>query len=92
MISLEALSRVPPGRRDTVLAREIARMIPVVAPGDELSAVLQQLGESEVAVMDNGGFLGTVSREDLARAMRFKQLESPPRAPPPGWRQRPLGR
>lgn len=90
-ISLEAVARVPPDRRDFVLAKEIATLVPVVAPSDELSAVLKEMGESEVAVMDEGVFVGTVTREDLLRAWRYKQLEDKV-LPPPTWNQRPLGR
>lgn len=90
-ISLEAVGRVPTDRRDFVLARELATMVPVVAPGDDLGAVLRELGEGDVAVMEQGSFVGTVTREDLVRAWRYRQLEEKV-LPPPSWTQRPLGR
>ena len=92
VLTAETIRRVPPDRREKVTAREVAQMVPVVAPSDDLTSVLRMMGQGEVAVMDEAGFVGVVSREDLARVLRYMELEvRPPRVPPPGWQQRPLG-
>jgi Zn-dependent protease/CBS domain-containing protein len=93
LLTLDTVRRVPPEEREQVLARDIAVSVPIVSPADTVASVLPQVAQLEVAVMDTGGFLGTVGREDLARALRFQQLEEASKpVPPPWWGQRPLGR
>jgi Zn-dependent protease/CBS domain-containing protein len=89
LVTLDAVRRIPLEQRESLRAQEIATLIPVVSPDDELGPVLRKMGDGEVAVMDDTGFIGTLSREDLATAIRFHELERPPL--PPSWTQRPLG-
>ena len=48
--------------------------VPVLAPDDQVTDVVDQLGESEVKralVLDDGRLVGLLSITDLARALQF---------------------
>jgi tRNA nucleotidyltransferase (CCA-adding enzyme) len=76
-----ALAEIPRVARAPLRAREVmSRPVHAVAGSDEISATLvecQRLGLSGIQVSENGHLTGTVSREDLDRAVRHGLSHAP---------------
>ncbi|HCF61104.1 MAG TPA: hypothetical protein DFS52_24295, partial [Myxococcales bacterium] len=68
----------PRERRALLPAREAMRPTPTLSPGDDAAKAVRVMGEGAlpfVPVVSEEGLVGTVSREDIARAMRLRALE-----------------
>ncbi len=79
LLTLDAVAAVPPELRQRTLARDIAIPTPPVAPTEEASKALQIMNETntpEIAVFDGGRPVGTVSRDDIVRALKVTELEA----------------
>ena len=76
-----ALAEVPRVARAPLRAREVmSRPVHSVASSEEISATLvecQRLGLSGIQISENGHLTGTVSREDLDRAVRHGLSHAP---------------
>lgn len=78
VFSLAELERIPRERRALSTAREAMRPTPTLSPGDDAAKAVRVMGEGAlpfVPVVSEEGLVGTVSREDIARAMRLRALE-----------------
>lgn len=86
LLTLDAIQKVPLERRGVTLAGDIAVQTPPLSPTEEAVTALKVMSEndaSQVAVVEEGHVIGTVSREDIVRALKLTELESTQRPEPP---------
>lgn len=79
-VTAEAVKRVPPEDRGRMLARQAVRPAAVVGAGDALADALHLLGQGgspEIAVVDAGRLVGTLSALDFARGLELRELAHP---------------
>ncbi len=79
VVTLEAIRGVPAERRAEVAVRELRLDVPALAADDEATTALRTLGENTyplIPVMDRGVLVGTIAREDIARALELSELEA----------------
>jgi Zn-dependent protease len=80
LVTLERVRAVPVARRPFVPARDAAVATPALAPSDDATRALRLLGETrlpELPVTEEDRLVGTVTRDDLARALSLDQLKGP---------------
>jgi Zn-dependent protease len=82
LITATGVNRVPPEARGRTLAREAAHPARVVEAGERLADVLHLLGEAvpEIAVVEAGRLVGTLSQLDLTRGLDLRELQARARA------------
>jgi Zn-dependent protease len=91
LITLDAVRAVAAERRPVVPVRDAAVATPALGPSDEATRALKLLGETrlpELPVTEGERVIGSVTRDDLARALSLDQLD---RSRQPGrfrWDQR----
>jgi Zn-dependent protease/CBS domain-containing protein len=87
LITLDAIQAVPAERRTTTPVREVTVVAPAVSPDEEVANALRVMSEREVsqlAVVEDGRLVGSLSRDDILRGLRLSQLEATQHAPG-GW-------
>lgn len=77
-VTFEAVSRIPPAERRTTPVRQVMAPAAVVSPGDRVAEALERFPgpDGELAVRDGGRLVGTLSRAEVARVVRLRQLEA----------------
>ncbi|MGI5861855.1 MAG: site-2 protease family protein [Myxococcales bacterium] len=78
VLSIGEIERIPRDRRALITAREAMRPTPTLSPGDDAAKAVRVMGEqvlSFVPVIFEERIVGTISREDIARAIRLRALE-----------------
>lgn len=78
LVTLEAVKAEPPERRTQTPAREIAVETPLLSPGEDAAKALRLMTETDVpelAVAEEGRLIGSISRDDILRALRLSELE-----------------
>lgn len=76
-VSLETVERVPLDERKTITAGAAMQAAVTITPGERVADVLQLFAEprtTELWVVDEQRLVGTVSRPDVARALRLQEL------------------
>jgi Zn-dependent protease/CBS domain-containing protein len=84
LITLDAIQAIAPEKRAELPLREIAVEAPSVAADEEVGKALRLMGELEVpqlAVVEDGRLVGTLSRDDIVRGLKLGQLEATQQAP-----------
>jgi Zn-dependent protease len=79
-ITADAVARVPPEHRAGTLARQAMQPATLVDAGDRLVDALHALGGAgvrQVAVVDAGRLVGTLSRLDVGRGLELRELARP---------------
>jgi Zn-dependent protease len=78
LVTLDAIKKLTRGRRSEVTAGQIMTELEALAqahPDDDLWSLLQRMGEEdlqEIPVMDNGSFLGLLTRDALLNQIRLR--------------------
>lgn len=81
-VTASAVKRVPGDDRARMRAREVVRPAQVVEAGEMLVDALHLLAEApEVAVVDTGRLVGTLSQLDVARGLELHELARPEGGP-----------
>lgn len=90
--TLAALRKIPSERRDSTALIDVARDAPVLAPDDPAHVALQKLAEEKdgrIVVAENGRLVGTLSADELMRALQLRELEKQrEKRRPPTWGHR----
>lgn len=95
LLTLEAVQALPPEQRAQTPARAVALEVPSVSPADEVGTALRLMSEhqlAQLAVVEEGRLVGALSRDDILRGVKLRELEaSQSQHPPGGWpgRRRP---
>lgn len=83
VLTVEAIEAVPPGARASTLVRAVMRPPVFLRSADRVSDALRLLdreGLQEIAVEEGGTIAGTLSRLDITRGLRLRELEASQRA------------
>jgi CBS domain-containing protein len=86
-VTVDAVKRVPRDDRGRTRAREVVRPAKVVDAGEMLAGALHLLGEAgaqEIAVVDAGRLVGTLSQLDVVRGLELRELAEPQAGPRTG--------
>lgn len=76
--SLEALQKIPRERRGGTPLTDVAGEAQILSPEDPAHVALQRLAEDRhgrIVVAENGLLVGTLSAEELTRALQLRELE-----------------
>lgn len=80
LVTADAVARVPAGSRAGTPARQVVQPAPLVEAADRLVDALHALGGAgvrELAVLDAGRLVGTLSRLDVGRGLELRELARP---------------
>ncbi len=78
-ITADAVARIPPGSRGGTRARQVVRPAPLVDAADRLVDALHAFGGAgvrQLAVVDAGRLVGTLSRLDVGRGLELRAIAS----------------
>lgn len=78
LVTLATVRRVPPSRREQLLAREVSLPAPLVTPESTAWEALREMGLHQVPqlpVVREGLLVGTVTQDDIARQLELRELE-----------------
>jgi CBS domain-containing protein len=76
-VTLEAVERIPVDERKVTAASTAMTLAATVASSEQAANVLRLFADratASVTVVDDGQLVGTVSRFDVARALRLQKL------------------